>query len=286
MSASALLTAGAPLSIIDGSRTERIKIAAVVDSTHITLADPVRFSHASGSFIFLGIAQDNVIEGNTITGAQAGNGILNRTAVRTAIRGNTITGSGVSSGQAFSGINFQSLAPGPGSVLLGGNGSAVSGNIIGSCTSSAVSINGSDRLAVTGNYLAGHVAAASNLPVIQAKGLTDSTITGNVISDCENGQGIILQAASVPGVGELRAAQAVTANAISRCASSGLSPSAGTQCDHRRKQRVFGCGGHAGINLQGVSATPSGNCQHREQQRDRGYPAGEQRKYPPHRRAG
>lgn len=247
VSATGVLSLNAPYSIIDGVRTERINISAIVDGTHIRLSANLRFSHAAGVFIYQGVAQDNIIEGNTVIGPVSGNGVINKTAVRSLIKNNSISGYGIAGAANFSGVALNSTAVGPGAVTLGGQGSVIEGNDIGGGTSAAINTAISDHLVIVNNTISGVAAGTPPVAAVNLAGVTDSICNSNRISE-NNGQGIICQVSGGVNIARL----AIVGNEISRCANEGIIVLTGSALTITGNN-ITSCGGHAGIDLRDVT---------------------------------
>lgn len=251
VSSSSGFQAGAPYSIMDGYRTEAVTIASVVDSTHVTFAENTQYSHASGTYFLTRVAQETMVEGNTVYGAQTGNGISAYASVRSLIKGNVIRnwGLGGVSG-TVAGVNLIYAGNGdqayPAGVTLGGQGAIVEGNIIGGGAGPAVAMDSTDHLTVKGNRLYG-ASNASN--VVLVNGVTDSLIEGNHISDAEANVGLITQAGNLSAAACARLT--VSGNKIYRCSKEGMRLTSGIGLVITGNN-VSSCGGNAGIDLRGI----------------------------------
>jgi parallel beta-helix repeat protein len=251
------LLAGGYYSIVDGKRTEAITIATIVDSTHITLTSYVQFTHATGCYITSRIPQDNVIDGNTISSTITGHGINNQTAVHTIITNNSIKGFALGA-VAGNGINLVAGGSAPGSLslpsgaYLGGNGSIISGNTIGSGLQESILADSTDSLTITNNRLNG--SPSNGLSVIRLSGVTDSLISKNNLSPSGGTSSFIRGIYGTTGtvVATKPARLTVSGNTITQISDSGICFTAGDSITITGNT-VFSCGGHAGINFRGVT---------------------------------
>jgi hypothetical protein len=192
VSATSALQQGGLYSIWDGSQTEAVTVATIVDGTHVTLKETLQFSHPSGCFIARRIAQENVIEGNTINGTNYGDGIKNAQAVRSVISGNRLTSWGLLG--TGNGINL-SLTNASGPSNVGGNGSRIEGNILRGGLTQGIVAYGVSGTSMGGLTISGNIIAnpGSNDACIDLRAVTDSVVHGNRITDyIGGGNGILL----------------------------------------------------------------------------------------------
>lgn len=235
------LSAGAPYSLIDGPRTEAVTVATVVDSTHVTFGQALAYSHPSGTYLGQRIAQENVIEGNTVFGPQSGSGIKNQQCVRTRIRGNVFRN------WAASGIVLSAATWGPAGSYLGGDGSAIEANTCGEGTGECLVADSAGDYLIRGNRLYG----ASTQALLLLQGVTDSVIEGNFLSDMESGPGLRIQNGGI--LTSVAAARlTITGNKIKRLSNEGILILNGDSLTITGNS-VSSCGGNAGINPRGVT---------------------------------
>ena len=188
VSSTTYLTAGLPVSVIDRARTEALTVATVVDSTHVTFAETTRFSHASGSYVAQRFSQENVFEGNTLSGSVTNYCVNANLSARCTFKGNVITGwaSGLSA------FTFDITSPGafglPSGVLLAGDGAVVEGNRIWCATpGNGITVNGAQDMVISGNYLNGP-CPSNGTAALFLGGVTDSVIEGNHVSEITGGE--------------------------------------------------------------------------------------------------
>lgn len=245
---------GGRYSLVDGTRTEALTCASVVDGTHLTFSEAIMFSHASGTCLMQRIGQENVIDGNTIYGAQFRDGVHLSQCVRQQITGNVIRNWGLGAGSTGSGIVFDysttNLTAG---VFLGGDGSSIDGNVIAGglgngVVAAASATENLSGLKIRGNDIFGLMAAA-NTAAINLKNVTDSIVQGNKVTDLESAVGIWVQNTNS---GTAPARVTITGNRVRRCFSAGILMQT---CDSLTVSgnSVSSCGGHSGINGQGLS---------------------------------
>lgn len=255
VSTSAVLQANGLYSILDGARTEAVSVASIVDGTHVTFNEILKFSHPSGVYICSRVSQENVIEGNTITVPRLGNGVSLQLAVRSTVKANVIRDWGLSSGGFGFGIalNYSNSSL-PAGQYLGGNGSEVEGNIIGGGQNNGIRADSTDHLSITGNRFFGESVSAAPIGL---RGVVDSVVSGNVISDVEGNNGISLTVGGLSSA--VPARLTVTGNVITRCGAEGIAALAGDSLTITAN-KVSGCAGNAGIDLRGVTnSTITGN---------------------------
>ena len=243
VSASAAFTVGAPYSILDGAKTEAVTVASIVDGTHITLADSLRFSHASGAFFWNRVAEDNIIEGNRVSVPQTGPGIGGAVQVRSAIKGNSVSGctvQAVTVGFTISGL--------PSGTSLAGNGSSIEGNVAARISGTVILAAGSSDLVITGNIISG--SAATFVQGIDVSGCTDTVISDNHVSDIAGARGIFGNTGGLAANACARVS--VLGNTVRRCNGEGILFFSGDSLTITGNT-VSSCGGDAGINLRGCT---------------------------------
>jgi parallel beta-helix repeat protein len=255
VSGTANLLAGGLYSLVDQERCEPITVATIVDGTHITLAGPVQFSHAAGNLIARRIAQENVIEGNTLRDPVTGHGINAGMSARCTYKNNVITGWGSASyGIA---VFYGSTPYLPSSAYtLGAPGSIIEGNTMGGGGNCCINGSGANGLTIRGNRMTGGALNAAN-SAMDLKGLTDSLVEGNTITEVWGSYGMRVIAGG-PGPNN-PARNTIRGNRIERCQGAGMllqSADSHTVAGNI----VSSCGGNGGIDLQGVSNSDiSGN---------------------------
>ena len=235
------LIAGGMYSLLDDARTEGVKVASVVDGTHVTLADAVLYSHASGTPLSVRIAQENVITANTVKGP-GGNGITCLQGVRTLVKGNVIS-RWSSSGNGIV-MDSASLAGG----FSGGFGTLVEGNDIGGGGGACIRATGIGSLMIRGNRL-GAQSQASNSHGMRLTGIYDSEVSGNDVTDMPNGNGISMTAGGPSAIPCTRVR--LSGNKVTRTSGAGIVAALG-QSLVITGNVVTSCGSHGGIDLQGV----------------------------------
>lgn len=252
VSATAHLQQGGLYSILDGSRTEAVSVASIVDGTHVKFNEIIQFSHASGVYLSNRVSQDNVIDGNTIYQPQQGNGINAQVSVRSKIKGNVITGWGLQASSNVFGVRFDYSNSGsatlPSGVYIAGNSSIVEGNRIGGGYAESVYTDSTDGLVISGNRLSGPVQGTS--PCLHLKGVVDSVISGNQITDVEQQGGIYIESGSLSSTVTARCV--ISDNTVKRTSNEGIIILTGDSLSIRGNT-VSGCGGDAGINPRGVT---------------------------------
>ena len=139
-------------------------------------------------------------------------------------------------------------------VYLGGDGSHIEGNIISGGLNSGLTVDSVSYLVIRGNQIYGLQASQ---PCMQLKGLTDSVVEGNRITDNESAQGVFLQNGTKSST--VCARVIVCANVIERLSNEGIIVIDGDSLTIKNNV-ASSCGGHAGIDLRGVSnSTVEGN---------------------------
>lgn len=246
VSSSTALQVGATYSIVDVERTEAVKIASVVDGTHVTFSKSTRFPHVAGVAITSRVPEDNVLANNTIIDVQAGSGIQVQQAVRCEIVDNTIARCGVYASNLLSyGIQLSQNAWG--NQTIGGEGSLVARNLVGGAWNESIYVDTVDHVQVLDNEVlpprgSGTVAA-------HFKGLRDARISGNHVHDNGLQGGIKLE----DGGGSKQPRRVTLAhNIVSKCANEGIIILDGDQLTIEGNT-VWSCGGNAGIDLRSVS---------------------------------
>ena len=239
------MAAGGLYSILDGSRSEAVTIASVVDGTHVTFAQQTGFSHAAGVSFTVRVAQENVIEGNTIYNPGS-SGISSPETCRNVIKNNVITNYGSLAGTGARGIDLgtQSISM-PTGKSLGGDGAHVEGNVIGAGNQVGISAVGVGNLQIRGNriYSPNGSGAAINL-----QGVADSVIEDNHVTDVINSYGIVCQVNGSTACARLT----IAGNVIRRTNLAGIAVLTGDSLTITGNI-AQACGGNAGIDLQGVS---------------------------------
>lgn len=257
MSSTAHLQAGGLYSFLDGSRTEAVSVAAIVDGTHVTFNETLQFSHPSGTYLSNRVAQDNVIEGNTIYAPAQGNGIACQVSVRTKFKGNVITEWGLQSSNYYGiylGYSNTGSAQLPSGVYLAANASTVEGNTFGGGTAESVLCDSTDSIVVTGNRVYG--SAANTGQGIHVKGVTDSVFSNNVITDVERNSGIYVESGGLSGA--IPARCSFTGNVVRNTSNEGAIFLAGDSLTISGNS-FASCGGNAGLNLRGVTRSVIAN---------------------------
>ena len=240
--------AGGLYALADGARSENLTVATVVDGTHLTFTTVIQFSHPNGTYLVQRIATDNIIAGNGIYAPVTGSGILQRGAARNILKGNIIREWSLGSGGAGSGITCaysnQQL---PAGIYLGGDGSHIEGNDIAGGFSAGVVCDSTAEFQIIGNRITG---LQSNQPGVSLKGVTDSVVSGNKISDMQTSQGIVLQNGTLAAT--VAARVTVTGNEIRRTSNEGILALFGDSLTISGNV-VNSCGGNAGIDMRGVT---------------------------------
>lgn len=186
VSSTSSLMVGGRYSIFDGYRTESVTVASIVDSTHVTFAETLRFAHASGLYMCPRFSQENVVSGNIIdlSGAESGaNGIYLQGSVRTVVTGNEV------SNWTNNGILMNALAQfcPPGSYN-GGDGASISGNILAGGLNYGIAVTQVSRLLIKGNQVYG--SSGGSQRGINLIGCTDSSVIGNRVTDIASADAI------------------------------------------------------------------------------------------------
>jgi parallel beta-helix repeat protein len=249
VSATANLQVGGLYSVVDGPQTEAFTVATIIDGTHVTWTTAVQFSHVSGCYVSRRVAQENILEGNSITGPQNGSGIRHFPAVRSVVANNTISG-WTSAGNGIGMVTSNASMP----TYLGADGSQIDDNVIGGSNGgTCIQVQAGANLLIRGNQLYGPGAAAN---AMQLEGITDSLVEGNRITDVINGAGLVLLANTTPSVAPARVI--VRGNIIRRCHEQGMII---TVADSLAiiENEVQSCGSTAGIDLQGVTRSSISN---------------------------
>ena len=248
------LVAGYPYSIIDGQATEQITIASVVDSTHVKLTQPTRFSHgvsAGTTPIGACVPEDNLIEGNLIAYTQVGDGINNQNCVRSRIIGNLVINCAqLGTGTFNTGICGSASPTGlPSGVKIGGDGSIIQGNTVTGCYASSMILDTATDYKVIGNTFHGPIGGSGNKAVL-LQGMIDLVFQGNEVSNNEQQAGIFVNTGAAGGsVAPLR--NTISNNIVRLCANEGIIVLAGEQ--HTVSGNIVtSCQGNAGINFRGV----------------------------------
>jgi parallel beta-helix repeat protein len=254
VSSTANLLAGGLYSFLDQERTEGIKIATIVDGTHITLTGPVQYSHAAAIIIVRRIAQENVISGNTLRNPQTGHCIDGIMGVRNVYKGNACSGWGTSS---YGIAVFEASSPylPSSSYTLGSPGCIIEGNVLENGGNCCINSNGSYGMTIKGNRMHGGALNTSN-SAMDLKGIQDCLIEGNTITEVWGSFGMRI---IVGGPGSvLPARNTVSGNRVERCQGAGiLFQSADSQ--KITDNIVSSCGGNGGIDCQGISNSTIAN---------------------------
>lgn len=243
VTSSSVLKSGATYGIYDGVRTEAFTVAALPNSTTVTTASPVKYTHSANTPLFLTVACDTTVADNSISDTPTG--IAAAYSARSRITGNTILRHSVSgvdlhAGQPFSGY------------YMAGPGSVISSNVVnGGTAGNAVNCNGADHVAITKNNLTGQVVNSST-PVVSISAVQDLVIEGNVIHGNSLGSGI--QGNNSGGLAASRnlARVLIAGNHVSYASNEGIILMTGDSCTITGNI-VNSCGGNAGIDLRGVS---------------------------------
>ena len=248
ISATTGMLAGGRYSIFDGYRTESVTAVSIVDGTHITFGETLRFSHASGLYISPRISQDNTVAGNTIdlAGASASaHGINSHGSVRSAIQGNLIsnwTNNGID-------LNANTQFCPPGSSICG-DGSQVLGNTLAGGANQPLPASGVTHLLISGNKIYGTPQSGSNRGIALG-GVTDSVVSGNNVSDIVGSDAIRLTTGGPSSAACARVA--VAGNVIERSDGAGISAVLADSCTFT--------GNICNSNVTwGISLTGSTNC--------------------------
>jgi parallel beta-helix repeat protein len=216
------LVNGGKYALYDGPRTEAVTVT-VVDATHVTFAENTLFSHASGVLFGQRVCQENVIEGNYLSGS-GGNGIASNGHVRTLIRGNVIRNWSLGTGQGGNGlvlVYFQETNGG----YIGGDGSQVEGNIFAGGNKSGISVDSVDDVVIRGNKIYG-LWSGSNQPSINIAGTRNTRIEGNFVSDNEQRGGIFLGNGTKSG-SVVCSKVIISGNTVTRLAKQGINVTTG-----------------------------------------------------------
>ena len=250
ISATGSLIVNGLYSIIDGARTEAVTVASIIDGTHVTFAAALMFSHPAGVHLNQRMDQENLLEGNTITSPNQGDGVNITGAVRSIIKNNVFRNwsTGATGAPNGSGVvlvfNNSNL---PATVYIGGDGSQIEGNYFGGGLNQGIVVDSIASLIIRGNKIYGNLGTN---PGINLKGITDSLIADNYISDIEQAQGIFLQAGTLAATVPARVT--ITGNVINRCNNEGIIATAGDSLSITGNVCTSN-GSHAGINLRTVT---------------------------------
>lgn len=251
VSSTSTMEAGGLYSILDGSRTEYVTVATIVDSAHVKFADQIEFSHASGIFIGRRIAQENVIEGNSVRSCGA-SGIYLVPSVRSVVKNNTVSGyANVTAGSPGISMDFLTGSPYlPAGVTLGGDAAHIEGNVIGNGQGAAIRAQGVSRLQVRGNRIYSPMDFGGG---IELHGITDSVIECNQVTDIISSFGIVIENGGPSSTACARLT--VSGNIVRRTSGhEGISVQGGDSLTITGNQ-VSACGGTAGINLLGLTSS-------------------------------
>jgi len=258
------LQAPGQYSIIDGSRTEFINVASIVDGSHVTLAQPLQFAHASGVYIAYRACQDNIVGGNIVDSPQSNVAIANVSAVRTIIKSNQIRNWNAAGLGSNAGVSLIAGTSGaityPATNPLGGNGSQILDNTFGLPVGAGgggllpIIADSTEMLLIRGNQIWGPSVAGSTA-AIKLQGVFDSAVLGNLIHDDGDStgssqSGIFLTVGA--GNSLTCARMTIGENIIRRTKNEGLIVLGGDSLTIRGNA-VSSCGGNAGINLRGVT---------------------------------
>jgi parallel beta-helix repeat protein len=189
VSSSAQLQLNGFYSILDGARSEIVTIASVVDSTHVTFSEQLRFSHASGTYISARVSQENIISDNNIYGAGL-DGINILASARNLVKGNTVANWG-SGNHAVNCNTTSSLLP----ATLGGDGSSVESNILGGGPGIPVYLNGVSQMLLRDNRIFAPAPGSSYQGMI-VYNVSDSKIEGNHFSEILDSQALFIAVGS------------------------------------------------------------------------------------------
>jgi parallel beta-helix repeat protein len=239
LSSTAYLEQGGLYSICDAEKTEAVTVASIADGTHVTFGGATTFSHASGTYLIPRVAQENVIEGNTVLSPVTGNCVHGFGSTRDVIKGNVLTAPAAGAGVSLVAISVTPQTP-------AGGGSHVEGNMIRGTGAAGVDVEGVSGVTVAGNHITGLGGVAG----ILAKGVLDSSVGGNYIAGGTNAQGIYMQSGGPSNVPCSRVS--VTGNVIRQMSNEGMLIYSATSLTVSGNI-VGSCGGHAGISLRGVS---------------------------------
>ena len=236
------MAAGALYSLLDGPGTEAVTVSSVVDGTHVEFAETISFSHASGTTIGARVAQENVIEGNTIHGAGS-QGIMLIPSARSVVKNNTLT-AGSSQGLVMD----YTLGFRPTTAYPCGDGTHAEGNVIGNGGGAGIRANGVSRLLLRGNQV---YSPNSNGGGIELHGVTDSAVSQNRVTDIVGAYGIVVENGGPSSTASARLA--ISGNVIERIGDlPGLSVQTGDSLTITANE-IRSCAGTAGMYLQGIT---------------------------------
>ncbi len=178
LSSSSRCMVGGRYSVFDGHRTESVTVATVPDGTHVTFAETLRYSHASGLYLTPRLSEDNLVTANVIDMSGAltgGDGIKLGGSVRNTIEANHVAN------WTNNGINLTAAAgwSPPGSYNAG-DGSTICENRLGGGTNHGIAISQVAHLAVSGNQVFGNNGGTRGINIV---GCVDSVFDGNQVSD-------------------------------------------------------------------------------------------------------
>jgi parallel beta-helix repeat protein len=241
---------GGRYSIVDGPRTERILVTAIVGNT-LTLAQPTTFRHPDKCQISQAVAEANSITGNAI--ADSGDaGIRLSSAIRTTIQGNIIDRSGL---RGVDGVIWSSggLQPPYGTVVQGNTITAPDTTADGAAYQ-GIGFQQTSDVAIVGNRVGGALSTSGSVNALMVQGCTDVLIAGNALSDIYN-VGIRVDAMNDWQCRRVT----VSGNIVSRCLGEGILAFGGiglaivgntlTGCAANNGPHGFG----GALNLRGVS---------------------------------
>lgn len=250
LSSTTLLKANAVYSILDGARTEQLTVATIVDGTHVTFVQPIRFSHAAGVFIVWAVSQENIVIGNSIrfVAPTDGDGVHQTSTVRNVIRGNVIQNPVPNQGSGITAVSQNSFGL-PATTHLGGDGSTIDGNTINGGYKGIIG-DSVTNLKIINNRVFGMIGTGPSQPGIIINGLTDSDISGNHVTDIVNNAGIFVQVGQVTAITPARLT--FRGNTVARTNNEGIICLTGDSLSITENS-VHSCGGNAGINLRGVT---------------------------------
>jgi parallel beta-helix repeat protein len=255
VSSSTYLPAGTPCSILDRARTEALTIATVVDGTHVTFVEQLRFSHASGVYVAQRFSQENTFEGNTIYGSQTNYAVNANLSARGTFKGNTIRGWAAGCAAFTFDITTAGVYGIPSGAVIAGDGSVIEGNTIWNALNGlGMDVNGAQDMVIKGNYFNGPNPSNGSAALFLG-GVTDSVIEGNHFSEIVGGQygsWAIWVAHGGSGSNIVSARLAITGNKIRRAAAEGIYIQSADSLTVTGNV-VTSCGGQGGITLSGVT---------------------------------
>lgn len=240
VSTSAAMVAGGRYSVLDGARTEAVTIATIADGTHVTFTETLSFSHPSGASIGARVAQENVIEGNTIRKAGS-QGIMLLPSARGVIASNTVTGSGSYGIAPDFTVGFR-----PATAYPAGDGSHIEGNVVGNGAGAGIRANGAGNLQIRGNRIYSPNGSGAGM---ELHGVTDSVVTDNHVTDIAGSFGIVIENGGPSSTPSARIA--VAGNSVHRSQLQGISVILGDSFTITGNV-VQSCRS-SGIDLQGVT---------------------------------